>query len=185
MAAIDSFPCESAREFGYDYAEAAEAPEECIEDPRTGQLLTWGMRLEDYEPIKGIGERPVIYGPWPRPYGSMSWSFGQDAWYWPDEGMHSLDNLNKEELNAKQREIQRVYRQYEAMREAQNHLDEIWYSKREPYKRQFYSLMDRLSTWGCYQCEALDYRKMCVCEECEGCGSKHCSGCYPEDDCDY
>ena len=151
-----------------------------ILDPRTGLTLTWGMHLEDYEPIKVIGERPVIYGPWPRPYATRSWCFGQDAWYFPDEGIDSLEHLNKEELQAKQREVHRVYRQYEAMREAQMRLDETWYRKYNPYKRHFYRLMDSISTWGCYQCEAIDYRKMCVCHDCEGCGSKYCDGCDPD-----
>jgi hypothetical protein len=160
----------AAGAYSEDAESVGEAPEECVEDPATGQLLFWGMRLEDYEPIKAVGPRPVYYGPVPRPYGTQMWSGTKDAWYWLDEGIHSLDKLNKEDLNAKQREIERVYQQYQAMRDIQLRLDNIWYSKREPHRQRFYELMDRLSIQ-CYYCEHAHHaheggtkREYCECE---------------------
>jgi hypothetical protein len=148
----------------------SEAPEECVEDPETGQLLFSGMRLEDYEPIKAVGPRPVYYGPKPRPYGTMMWSHGKEAWYYLDEGIHSLDHLDTKALNDKQREIRRVYEQYQAMRNMQHRLDDMWYAAREPHKDRFYQIMDSLAR-ECYYCEHAHHaheggskREYCECE---------------------
>jgi hypothetical protein len=164
----------------------------------TGQLLNWGMTLEEYEPIQEIGERPIYYGPKPPAYGQTSWGFPeQHILFYESEGIESVDykkrGITFEEFKAEQKILQRWYNITKEMREIQYKLDDVWYKKREPHRRHFLRIMDGLSTWGCYECEVLyrlengrmKYHGCCDCDLCEGCGSKFCSGCaacYDDDD---
>jgi hypothetical protein len=186
----------------YDRPQVLEIPElplalaQSILDTKTGQLLTWGMRLEDYASIKAIGECPIYHGPKPPAYGQTSWGWPeQHVLFYESKGIESVHNLkaqgiSQEEFQAEQRELQRWYKITKEMREIQYNLYDVWIRDCEPHRIRFLNLMDRLSSWGCYECEVL-YRfeeghmkrhGCCDCHECEGCGSKFCYGCPVDDD---
>ncbi len=129
----------------------------------TGQTLTWGMTLEDYEPIKAIGPKPIYYGPNPPAFGQTRWTFPElSRWNW--------------------------YTITKAMTSIQNALDNNWHKARRTHYIRFYSQMDLISKTGCYYCEyvypldedgyTIDY---CQCVNCDGCESKFCPGCSQED----
>jgi hypothetical protein len=158
-----------------------EAPEECVYDESTGLTLTWGGRLEEYPPIKAIGPRPVYHGPHPPGIGHELCGLH----YYLEKGIESILITN----DAEQATLRRWLKVRNEMHKIQLHMDEVWLREREPHKVRFYTLMDRLSTWGCYLCEYANHvheggfqRHYCVCDECDGCGSKYCGGCYSEED---
>jgi hypothetical protein len=171
-----------------------------IVDTYTGQTLTWGMSLEDYAPIKALGERQVFHGPEPPPHGQTSQGWPeQHLFFYTEKGIDSLDRkMSKEEFQAEQAELRKWHTAKKYTYDNQLTMDIAWDRKREPHRRRFLYLMDILSSWGCYECQELHrqehgvMKKRCTCAVCDGCESKYCGGCSSSydpyndnDECEY
>lgn len=174
-------------------------PVKSIVDRYTGQTLTWGMTLDEYEPIKAIGPCPKYIGPRPPYIGHVTtrkWStfnlYGTQDFdsilYDESVGFEHFDSMSRDELLAEQKRIEPLYNLQNEIYTINSELSDKWHKIREPHRRQFFYLMDKLSSLRCYECEYIypiehdgRTKSACDCSLCEVCGDKYCDGC-PEHD---
>lgn len=146
-------------------------PHKTITDPVTGQVLHYGMSLEDYTPYKALPKYPVLYGPFPPNITHCSCGY---LHYKCDcyENCECIIDLHEEEremvydnpdlFKIKQTEMERWEKIRMHMYNIYSTIVDSWKYDADPISERFYSLMDRISPIRCYTCD-IECRDYCWC----------------------
>jgi hypothetical protein len=150
------------------------------------------MALEDYPPYKAArASVPIgLYGP--SPFNPSSCACGRYIVDYFCMCAHSHAKTpkatwareNPEEYKAEQQSQARWKKIWYLWYNQHQAIEDLIYNKTHRYSVEFDRLRDQESEIDCYECQQKKY-SYCKCIECEGCGSKYCHGCPPEDDYDY